>query len=119
MINIKDIQIGDWVMTEVGMMRVAQIFKNHIDCDVPTGSKTWEITMIEPIPLTPEILDKNGFVYNELPFVQGWEQFGLTLHRGSNGYHIGCGINVSLIIDYVHQLQHAIRLCGIEKEIKI
>lgn len=74
---------------------------------------------LEPIPLTPEILEKNGFVYNAIPFTDGWEQFGLTLYRGGNGYRINCGINVSLIIDCVHQLQHALRLCGIEKEINI
>ena len=74
---------------------------------------------VEPIPITPEILEKNGFVYNAIPFVDGWEQFGLTLYRGGNGYRINCGINVSLIIDYVHQLQHALRLCGIEKEIEL
>lgn len=74
---------------------------------------------VEPIPLTAEILEKNGFVYNAIPFADGWEQFGLTLYRGGNGYRIDCGINVSLIIDCVHQLQHALRLCGIEKEIEL
>lgn len=71
------------------------------------------------IPLTSEILEKNGFVYNDLPFVQAWEQFGLALYSGGNGYRIGCGNNVALIVDSVHQLQHALRICGIEKEIEL
>lgn len=74
---------------------------------------------VEGIPLTPEILEKSGFVYNAIPFADGWEQFGLTLYRGGNGYRIDCGINVSLIVDFVHQLQHALRLCGIEHEITL
>ena len=74
---------------------------------------------IEPIPLTPEILEKNGFHYNDLPFVQSWEQFGLSLYLGGDGYRINCGQNVAMVIDSVHQLQHALRLCGIEKEIVI
>lgn len=74
---------------------------------------------LEPIPLTPEILEKNGFQYNNLPFVQGWEQFGLTLYRGGNGYRINCETNVALVIDSVHELQHALRLCQIDKEIKL
>ena len=74
---------------------------------------------LDPIPLTPDILKKNGFVYNELPFVQAWEQFGLALYSGGNGYRIGCGNNVALIIDSVHELQHALRLCGIDKEIRL
>ena len=74
---------------------------------------------IEPIPLTPEILKKNGFRYNDLPFVQSWEQFGLSLYLGGDGYRINCGQNVAMVIDSVHQLQHALKLCGIEKEIVI
>ena len=78
-----------------------------------------EDSHLDPIPITPEILEKNGFIYNELPFVQGWEQFGLTLTIGGNGFRINCGINVAMIIDSVHELQHALRLCGIEKEIEL
>lgn len=74
---------------------------------------------IEPIPLTPEILEKNGFVYNDMPFAQSWEQFGLALYLGGDGYRINCGQNVAMIIDSVHELQHALRLCGIDKNIEI
>ena len=86
-----------------------------IDCDnysclIPCGD-------VEGIPITPEILEKNGFIYNELPFVQGWEQFGLTLTIGGNGFRINCGTNVAMIIDSVHELQHALRLCGVHKDI--
>lgn len=71
------------------------------------------------IPLTAQILEKNGFVYNDLPFVQAWEQFGLALYSGGNGYRIGCGNNVALIIDSVHELQHCLKLCGIDKTIEL
>lgn len=74
---------------------------------------------LDPIPLTPEILEKNGFVYNDAPFVQAWEQFGFTLYHGGDGYRINCGNNVDMIIDSVHELQHALRLCKIEKEIMV
>lgn len=79
----------------------------------------WGENAFDPIPITPEILEKNGFRYNDEPFVQGWEQFGLTLYRGGNGYRINCGSNVALVIDSVHQLQQALRLCGIEKEVEL
>ncbi len=76
---------------------------------------------VEGIPLTPEILEKNGF---ERDFEDGsliwvdeqdvtevvWGGTILTIH-GENGH---------LELDtcmYVHELQHALRLCGIEKEI--
>lgn len=68
-----------------------------------------------PIPLTPEILEKNGWKFNDLPFVQGWEQYGITIV----GNRITCGQNVSMKVEYVHELQHALKLCGIEIEIKL
>ena len=74
---------------------------------------------LKPIPLTVEILEKNGFVYDDLPMSQYFEQYGLQLYYGGNGFRINCGINVSLIIDSVHEIQHALRLCGIEKEIEL
>lgn len=71
------------------------------------------------IPLTAEILENNGFIYNEIPFVQGWEQYGLTLTAGGDGFRVSCGQNTSMIIDSVHELQHALRLCGIEHNIMV
>lgn len=74
---------------------------------------------LDPIPLTTEILEKNGFVYNYLPFEQSWQQYGLSIYGTTGNYHINCGMNVSMDVSNVHQLQHALRLCGIEKEIEL
>lgn len=76
-----------------------------------------DIGYIEAIPLTAEILEKNGFEYNDSPIVLGWEQYGLTLYRGGDGFLINCGQNVALIINYVYELQFVLRLCRIDKEI--
>ena len=77
----------------------------------------FNVEILHPIPLTAEILEKNGFKYNDCPIVLGWEQYGLTLYRGGDGFLINCGQNVALIINYVHELQHALRLCRVDKEI--
>ena len=116
-----ELMIGDWVILfDKYPAKVEAI------CDVEVYlldevDLHWHVdyAFIKPIPLTAEILEKNGFVYNDLPFVQAWEQFGLALYSSGNGYRIGCGNNVALIIDSVHELQHALRLCGIEKEIEL
>jgi len=84
---------------------------------VTAGGYGFQEEDLAPIPLTPEILEKNGFVNNDLPFINGWEQYGLFLYPAGEGYRINCGQNVSMVIDTVHQLQHALKLCGIEKEI--
>ena len=104
------------------IMRVVEVFTDSVFCqDINIEFEALEVPdyLLEPIPLTPEILKKNGFVYSFLPFEQSWQQFGLSLYHGGDGYRINCGENVAMIVDYVHQLQHALCLCGIEKEIEL
>lgn len=90
---------------------------------------------IEPIPLTPEILKKNGFDKKVLDGV-------MDLYSYKEGRYLvtffsdnGCPIlSIEDIVDNdtyhsvivlkdeiynVHQLQHVFRLCGIENEIVI
>lgn len=74
---------------------------------------------IQPIPLTKEILEKNGFVWDYSPICQCWEQYGLSIYLIGGGYRVNCGQNVSCKIDFVHELQHLFRLCGIDKEIEL
>ena len=79
---------------------------------------------IEPIPPTPKILEKNGFKkYNSY----GTEKYSLNdkvsvnlygadkwLLRVDVPYNFG---TTYIIFRYLHELQHALKLCGIEKEI--
>lgn len=74
---------------------------------------------IEPIPLTAEILKKNGFE---------WRAYGVVL-AGEDMALVQCGNywkikpnqysnDTFCYIWYIHELQHALRLCGINgKEI--
>ena len=115
-----ELQIGDCVAYRGNYVKVTSLYaKNGSNMVGFTDiEETWvDGSVIEPIPLAPEILEKNRFVYSDLPFIQGWQQFGLTLYRGGKGYLINCGENVAMVVNYVHQLQHALRLCGIDKEI--
>ena len=76
---------------------------------------------IQPVPLTPEILEKNGFE-------EGWwwrlkgEDFWLR-HSGDEyrAYTDGDADKRDNFcwIRYVHELQHCFRLLGIEKKIVI
>ena len=70
---------------------------------------------LSPIPLSGEILKKNGWRYNDLPFICGWEQFGLTIYHNK----IVCGHNVTADVSSVHRLQQFLTICGIEKEITL
>lgn len=80
------------------------------------------IDNIEPIPITAEILEKNGFLHNGKKWYTP-ELF--TLERGLDYWDIviacACGNYVCEVctIKYVHQLQHALRLAGVDKEINL
>ena len=97
-----DLMIGDYVVnTEFG--------KNDIDkIETLEPRRVWlehgktyvPIEFIEPIPLTTEILEKNGFKFGTL----------FKFHGDIWWYH---GIK----IEKVHELQHVLRLFGIKKEI--
>ena len=86
---------------------------------------------LKGIPLTPEILEKNGF--EKMPrgyFVYEDDDESLKMEfypkeMNYNGIYDfididrGCITIKELPLMNVHELQHALRLCGIEKEIKL
>lgn len=75
---------------------------------------------VEPIPLTPEILEKNGFVESH---VNGCFSLYTLIYDGIS-FSLKYVRSVfqwlgPLDFKYVHELQHALRLCGIKKEIEL
>lgn len=104
----EDLMIDDWVVVGSG-----EPFKiGTIDPDF----LFWD--EVQPIPLTPEILEKNGFIkhskwdewvhYTNLIFID------FTLLVDEDGFHLDIP---NARINYVHELQHALRLCGVKIEI--
>ena len=88
-----------------------------------------DIDQVKPIPLTPEILEKNGFDVSDKEVMQyHFEEDGEKYHFSlrqmydkdgkPHGYSF-YAFNVLTLLDYVHELQHALRLCGINKEIEL
>ena len=128
-----ELMIGDWVLYDNQPHQIRQlgIFGENRDCEdypavcvgKPNGiGLILERNEIEPIPLTPEILEKNGWVKGLYSFesYDNEELECLSLWVGKDGknkwwWHVG--VELVTPINHVHQLQHALRLCGIEKEI--
>jgi hypothetical protein len=107
-----DLMIGDWVKCGRRYMKVTQLAED-MDCDD-----------IEPIILTPEILEKNGWKSMKNgsgDFILTKPMVGnsATITKTINGYEMLHGAFNGLGIHYVHQLQHVLRLCGIKKEIEL
>ena len=73
---------------------------------------------IRPIPLTPEILEKNGFSNNyaedDLSYAKDFGGDVIAVHIYGK-----YGTMDEVRFDYVHQLQHVLRFCGIEKTIEL
>lgn len=132
-----ELMIGDIVsVTPSGMpIRIAAIHRKKVAYHACNDSFSWvRIGLLQPIPLTPEILEKNGFVkYNEVsdtpPYDQDEEGNMYYSFKGEHKfwgwwqpnsvYLIPVNAMIDLEIKYVHQLQHALRLCGIDKEIEL
>ena len=124
--------IGDWVgrvfddkridYRQVDWIRTGEIGMRY--------QKVWAIGCIEPIQLTPEILEKNGFEMfkydgwvhyyrifgnSAIPFVLhsmiGGEMLSQEVGIFSTSTDTNCGIEVN----YVHELQHALHLCRLNK----
>lgn len=125
-----DLMIGDWVLMDLNYSEEDpmytqpnyQPYKIRSGEDIDLACETnciGDADVYQPIQLTKEILEKNGWFWNDLPFEQCWEQYGLCLYSVGNGYRINCGVSVYMIVDSVHQLQHVLKICEIEKEIML
>ena len=103
--NTSELMIGDWVKFNNSDLahKVIAIAGKSIKVDKVYW---YSANKFRPIPLTPEIFEKNGFTYNSEPFSLYWEYRGKDLH-----------IHNCVNIKYVHEFQHGLRLLGIEKEI--
>jgi hypothetical protein len=128
----EDLMIGDWVNVFDVPKQIEGIrtFKNGDEIVYYDGDNGNFIENVTPIPLTPEILEKNGFkedsetngiywrpdcrkfcIVKELnTWYFAFRVLGETVDK-SSGYICISECN------YVHEFQHTLKLCGIEKEI--
>lgn len=134
-----ELMIGDWVFCTYPSInkpvRVAEI-KTVGDNELKIVIYDDDIrlvfneTYIEPIPLTPEILERNGFngkyklsyQYDKpeedfaFTYISYWKgRLSIRVSPDIRGKHSTNVMHINC--DYVHQLQQALRLCGIEKDI--
>ena len=103
----KELMIGDKVMVKV----LSQIPGTCV-LHTWTANDYSRDLQVKPIPLTPEILEKNGWwfdtedkwLHDEVNFIiETW-----------NGRFQCYDIN-QIKLDSVHKLQHALRLCGLNE----
>ena len=116
----KELMIGDKVMVKV----LSQIPDTYVLHTWTANDYSRDI-QVKPIPLTPEILEKNGIKKRRDGYmVFGWDgakQWYVALEDFKPQYDFWFitssdrDLNISGKIRYVHQLQHALRLCGLNE----
>ena len=118
-----ELMLGDWVNTPNGISRVIYIAKySGIYTDnTNIGEKLYSPYEINPIPLTPKILEKNGFERSKVFVEWKYENDDVyMIYKPFPYFKIQMEeCVVAFPCEYIHELQHALRLCGIEKEITI
>lgn len=135
-IMIRELSIGDWAMnlyankpSRVIGLRVMfqdtyEIIAVSDDTQYILIEDNKELHNFEPIPLTPEILEKNGLcvVEEDADFSEyelfGSENFSIFHIKGTLHYRLEAP-QASVVCWNVHQLQNALRLAGVEKEIEV
>ena len=118
-LSSKDLMVGDWLMFNGEPCQVRGLHNDDTATFVEYRS-LYCLIDAEPIPLTPEILEKNGLA-NDYYGSYFKEDEHMLLEISSSEDGISWTINFHeygiLKLEYVHQLQHALKLCGIDKGI--
>lgn len=117
--NTKEPMIGDWVNLsdvdeEIIPCRVVELHTDELLIIQPKD-KACDIVgydMVRPIPLTAEILEKNGWWY-DIEDMWQHDEVNFCIEKW-NGRFQCYDIN-QIKLYSVHQLQHALRLCGLNK----
>ena len=139
--DVKELMIGDYIRQKHSnlVLKVSAITPPYVQCEGENGQ--FHEDTIEPIPLSVEILESNGFKlvgdhtshwqicgdgYDDIqisgvPDPKHHVTLILNAHKEST---IGTGYGFyrmiyDMPIRYVHELQHIMRICGIGKEIKL
>ena len=127
--RIEELSIGDWVCGVhkeprlTPPMKVVGLGKSWVNLEIdPEQCDPFEFepSEIRGIPITPEILEKNGVVlaedYDGYSALYTCPQFSVIKNGDSYTFEVP---QARVRVEYIHELQHAMRLAGIEKEIEV
>lgn len=143
-IKISDLSVGDWVLYRDREWQVCSLyqFTGEVGLFRKDSQICESIEDIDPIPITAEILKKNEFILQSSDFAiyeystllgkilrttqvyfDTPQSINVFLHDTTieRGFYHREKTMVSILNDkvYIHQLQHALRLAGLDKEITL
>lgn len=115
---------GDYVYVKPSgmLMRVVAVHHKKVAYHSCTNKLIWvKESLLEPIPLTDEILEKNGFIKENGYWVLRGKHTGDTiifLFKVAKGFAMSTS-GMTIGFQEVHKLQHLFELCGIDKTIEL
>ena len=135
-LKISELSVGDWVRWkfydktyDICISQITDILVRGVHDGIEYGMK---ITQLYPIPITAEVLEKNGFARGQRgDFYHHFrldKNRTLYIHASTNGWRVEITYDAAGILhtthlmpdmNSVHQLQHAMRLAGVDKEINL
>lgn len=137
------LQLGDYVFIkspsgDTALIKIAAIHLKKVGYHSTPNKLNWvRISLLEPIPLTAEILEKNGF--NKVPqpncsnpyhwefkeYEEGTDELLYLIKAYCSpfrGMYISIDnygdcepVNFDKQIEHIHELQQALRLCDLDK----
>lgn len=129
-----DLMVGDWIQCPTIQEKYAKITEIYLTLDAEPKRMVSlnsyglrycvPIDEIEPIPFTKDLLKKNA-VYSEKEDnysidILTFETDGDEIEMGITYIGLHGDLFYSIIdIKYVHELQHALKVCHINKEVTI
>lgn len=137
-LKISDLSVGDWGQDNYGdYVKVAGIWQGcnlnyQVDIHRDGAIATILPCNIHPIPITPEILEANGWEKGQrgefYHYLRLDKNSTLYVHASTNGWRVEitydaagilCTTHLMPDVVSIHQLQNALRLAGVEKEINL
>ena len=118
-----ELKIGDWVAYKGKTAKIHALDSPciYVDADNEIWGTLEDDGDISPIPLTEEILEKNGWRVGLLEtgkpcYINGWTYLSKIDERH---WHLGYEDHCLAIIEFIHQLQHFLWALGMDDDLKI
>lgn len=120
-----ELQIGDYVKYQEHIYIIEEISaQGWVHLIYPEAkvrvnmTSDYIIDLLEPIPLIPKILKANGFEQSMDDEDKYYFEDSSIIFKHNDKYLFSASINGSkgmlyLCANYVHELQHALRICGL------
>ena len=115
-IRCRYLMVGDWITDENGFpMQITNVGEDYAYATFDgLEGDPWEFDdkddKPQPIPITPEILEKNGWWY-DVEDMWLHDEVDFAIERWNGGFQ--CYDINQIKLDSVHELQRALRCCGL------